>query len=71
MKFLKKLPKKQGFAPRVIATDKLKSYAAAKKEILRGVEHHLPRLQEKKMRRFKSADGAQKFLAASHPFSNE
>jgi putative transposase len=33
-KFLKKLLKKQGFAPRVIVTDKLKSYAAAKKEIL-------------------------------------
>ena len=38
-KFLKKLLKKQGFAPRVMVTDKLKSYAAAKKEILPSVEH--------------------------------
>ncbi len=39
-KFFRKLLKKQGFAPRrVIMTDKLKSYSAAKKEILQGVEH--------------------------------
>lgn len=38
-KFLKKLLKKQGYVPRVIVTDKLKSYAAAKKEILPYVEH--------------------------------
>jgi len=78
-KFLKKLLKKQSFAPRVIVTDKLKSYAAAKKELLPSVEHRqhkglnnraenshqLTRLREKKMRRFKSVGGAQKFLAAS------
>jgi putative transposase len=53
----------------VIITDKLRSYGAAKREILPGVEHrqhkylnnraensHQPtRLREKKMRRFKSA----------------
>ncbi|RUS94366.1 hypothetical protein DSM107010_72010 [Chroococcidiopsis cubana SAG 39.79] len=38
-KFLRKLLKKQGFAPRVMVTDKLKSYAVAKKEILPSVEH--------------------------------
>jgi len=78
-KFMRKLLKKQGFAPRVIVTDKLKSYTAAKKEILPTVEHRqhkglnnraenshqLTRLREKKMRRFKSHAGAQKFLAAS------
>ncbi len=78
-KFLKKLLKKQGYAPHVMVTDKLKSYAAAKKEILPTVEHrqdkglnnraensHQPtRLREKKMRRFKSVGQAQKFLAAS------
>jgi putative transposase len=37
--FFRKLLKTQGFAPRVIITDKLKSYGAAKKEILKGVEH--------------------------------
>jgi len=78
-KFLQKLLKKQGFAPRVMVTDKLKSYGAAKKEILPCVEHRqhkglnnraenshqLTRLREKKMRRFKSSAQAQRFLAAS------
>lgn len=78
-KFMKKLLKKQGYAPRVLVTDKLKSYATAKKEILPTVEHRqhkglnnraenshqLTRLREKKMRRFKSVGGTQKFLAAS------
>ncbi len=77
-KFLKKLLKKQGFAPHIMVTDKLKSYAAAKKELLLKVEHRqhkglnnrvknshqLTRFREKKMRRFKSHGGAQKFLAA-------
>ena len=31
--------KKQGRAPRVMVTDKLRSYGAAKKEIMPGVEH--------------------------------
>jgi putative transposase len=38
-RFFRKLLKKQGFVPRVIVTDKLKSYAAAKKQVLKGVEH--------------------------------
>jgi putative transposase len=67
----------------VIITDKLKSYAAAKREILPGVEHRQPkelnnraenshqptRLREKKMRRFKSAKQAQRFLSAFGPLS--
>jgi transposase-like protein len=36
---IRKLFKKQGRAPRVLVTDKLKSYAAAKREIMPGVEH--------------------------------
>jgi putative transposase len=62
-------------------TDKLKRYGAAKREILPGVEHrqhkgwnnraensHQPtRLREKKMRRFKSAKYAQRFLSAFGP----
>jgi transposase-like protein len=62
----------------VIIPDKLKSYGAAKREILPGVEHrqhkrlnnraensHQPtRLREKKMRTFKSAKHAQRFLSA-------
>lgn len=77
-KFFRKLLKRQGFAPRVIITDKLKSYGAAKKEILKGVEHrqhkglnnraensHQPtRVRERRMGRFKSPGQAQRFLSA-------
>jgi len=78
-----KLLKGLQYVPRVIITDKLKSYGAAKREILPGVEHrqhkglnsraensHQPtRLREKKMRRFKSAKQAQRFLCAFGPIS--
>jgi putative transposase len=81
--FFRKLLKGSQYVPRVIITDKLKSYAAAKREILPGVEHrqhkglnnraensHQPaRLREKKMRRFKSAKQAQRFLSAFGPLS--
>ena len=77
-KFFKKLLKGLEYAPRVIITDKLKSYGAAKKEILASVEHrqhkrlnnraensHQPtRVREKIMRRFKSPGQAQRFLSA-------
>jgi putative transposase len=35
----RKLLKKQARAPHVLITDKLKSYATAKREIMPGVEH--------------------------------
>lgn len=38
-RLLRKLMKAQGRAPRVMVTDKLKSYAAARREIMPGVEH--------------------------------
>jgi putative transposase len=38
-RLFRKLLKKQERAPRVLITDKLKSYAAAKREIMPGVEH--------------------------------
>src|ERR1700740_41313 len=77
-RFFRKLLKGLQYVPRVIITDKLKSYGAAKRELLRSVEHrqhkglnnraensHQPtRLREKKMRRFKSARQAQRFLSA-------
>jgi len=77
-RFFRKLLKKQGFVPRVIVTDKLKSYAAAKKQVLKGVEHrqhkglnnraensHQPtRVRERRMRKFKSPGQAQRFLSA-------
>jgi putative transposase len=69
--------------PRVIITDKLKSYGAAKREILPGVEHrkhrslnnraensHQPTHQrERRMQGFKSAGHAQRFLSASGPIT--
>jgi putative transposase len=62
----------------VIITDKLKSYSAARAEVMPGVEHlqqkyqnnraensHQPtRLRERVMRRFKSSAHAQRFLSA-------
>ncbi|WP_068819887.1 IS6 family transposase [Phormidesmis priestleyi] len=65
-RFFRKLLKKQGFVPRVIVTDKLKSYEAAKKQVMKNVEHrphrdnnraensHQPtRVRERRMQRFK------------------
>jgi putative transposase len=82
-RFFRKLRVRLQYVPRVIITDKLKSYGAAKREILPGVEHrqhkrlnnraensHQPtRLREKKMRRFKSARYAQRFLSAFSPIT--
>ncbi len=73
----RKLLKGLQYVPRVIVTDKLRSYAAAKREILPGVEHrqsrflnnraevsHQPtRRRERQMQRFKSPRHAQRFLS--------
>ncbi|MFT4961415.1 MAG: putative transposase [Paracoccaceae bacterium] len=40
-RLMRKLLKRQGSVPRVIITDKLRSYGAAKPEIMPGVEHRL------------------------------
>jgi len=83
-RFFRKILKGLRYTPRVIITDKLKSYAAAKAAIMPGVEHrqhkglnnraevsHQPtRLREKQMRRFKSAGQAQRFLSAHGPINN-
>jgi putative transposase len=80
-KCFRKLLKGLTYVPRVIITDQLKSYEAAKREILPGVEHrqhrylnnraensHQPtRQRERTMRRFKSAGHAQRFLSAHGP----
>ena len=42
-RFFKKLLKGLQYVPRVIVTDKLRSYGAAKRKILPGVEHHQSR----------------------------
>jgi putative transposase len=83
-RLLRKLLKKQRRAPRVMVTDKLKSYAAAKREIMPGVEHrqhkglnnraensHQPtRRRERQMKRFKSARHVQRFVAIHDPIAN-
>ncbi len=77
-KFFRKLLKGLRYVPRVIVTDKLRSYGAALTEVMPSVEHvqqkyqnnraensHQPtRLREKVMRGFKSAGHAQRFLSA-------
>src|SRR5882672_9316906 len=77
-KFFRKLLKGLQYVPNVIITDKLKSYSAAKAEVMPSVEHlqqryqnnraensHQPtRLRERLMRRFKSSGHAQRFLSA-------
>jgi putative transposase len=81
--FFRKLLKGCRYVPRVIITDQLKSYEAAKREILPSVEHrqhrylnnraensHQPtRQRERRMQRFKSAKHAQRFLAAYGPIA--
>ena len=83
-RLLRKLLKKQGRPPRVMITDKLASYPAAKQELMPGVEHrrhkglnnraensHQPtRRRERQMKRFKSPGQAQRFLSAHDPISN-
>jgi putative transposase len=82
-KFFRKLLKGLQDMPRVVITDKLKSYDAAMREMLSGVEHrhsrylnnrcensHRPtRQRERRMQGFKSAGQAQRFLSAYGPIA--
>ena len=77
-RLLRKLLEKQTRPPRVMITDKLASYGAAKRALMPSVEHrkhkglnnraensHQPtRRRERQMKRFKSARQAQRFLSA-------
>ena len=77
LKLMRKLLRKQGFAPAVVTTDKLRSYGAAFAEIgltarheqgLRTnnraeVSHQPVRRRERKMQRFKSPGSAQRFVS--------
>ena len=83
-RLLRKLLKRQCRAPRVMITDKLGSYSAAKQALVPGVEHrrhkalnnraensHQPtRRRERQMKRFKSAGQAQRFLSAHDQIAN-
>ncbi|HJU16756.1 MAG TPA: IS6 family transposase [Stellaceae bacterium] len=83
-RLLRTLLKRQGRAPRVMITDKLASYAAAKGEVMPSVEHwkhkglnnraenshHPTRRRERQMKRFKSAGQLQRFLSAHDQINN-
>ncbi len=80
-RFFRRLLKGLQYVPRVIVTDKLRSYGVAQRHLLPGVEHrqsrylnnraensHRPtRRRERQMQRFKSSCQAQDFLSA-HSF---
>ena len=77
-RFFRKFLKRHGYSPRVVVTDKLKSYGAAHRELGMGAVHetdryrnnraensHQPtRQKERQMRGFKSACHAQRLLSA-------
>jgi putative transposase len=77
LRLMHKLLKKQGFVPKLLVTDKLRSYASAFRHLRLSCPHeqrlrsnnraensHQPiRRRERKMQRFKSARSAQRFLS--------
>jgi putative transposase len=81
--FFRKLLTGCQYVPRVLITDQLKSYGAAKREVLPSVEHrqhrylnnraensHQPtRQRERRMQGFKSPGHAQRFLVAYGPIA--
>ena len=78
LKLMRKLLKKQGYAPDELVTDKLGSYGAARRDLRLNARHeqglrknnraensHQPvRRRERKQQRFKSPGSAQRFLSA-------
>src|SRR5712672_4845187 len=77
LRLMRKLLRKQGFAPKLLVTDKVRSYASAFRRLRLSCPHeqglrsnnraensHQPvRRRERKMQRFKSARSAQRFLS--------
>jgi transposase-like protein len=77
LRLMRKLLRKQGFAPKRVTTDKLPSYGAAFRDLRltcrhdQGLRmnnraensHQVVRRRERKMQRFKSARSAQRFLS--------
>ena len=84
LRLMRKLLKKQGYAPDELVTDKLGSYGAARRELGLSARHqqglrknnraensHQPvRRRERKMQRFKSPGSAQRFLSTHAPVHN-
>jgi len=83
-KFFRRLLKNLAYVPRVLISDKLASYGAARQDVLPSVEHrrhkglnnraenaHQPtRERERRMRRFKRPGHAQRFLAPYGPIAS-
>src|SRR5215468_9047579 len=81
LRLMRKLLKKQGFVPKILVTDKLRSYASALRRLRLTCRHeqglrqnnraensHQPvRRRERKLQRFKSARSAQRFLSRCGP----
>ena len=78
LRLMRKLLKKQGFAPKLLVTDKLRSYSSAFRHLRLTCPHEqglrsnnraenshqvVVRRRERKMQRFKSARSAQRFLS--------
>ena len=76
-RLLVRLLKKQGLSPKRIITDKLRSYGAARRDVMPGIEHrlhkglnnraensHVPlRRRERMMQGFRSVGGLQRFIS--------
>ncbi len=83
-KLMRKLLRKQGFAPKTFVTDKLRSYGAAKTQLGLSARHeqglrksnrvensHPPtRRRDRKMQLFKSPGSAQRFLSVQAAVHN-
>ena len=81
LRLMRKLLKKQRFVPKLLVTDKLRSYVSAFRRLRltfpheqrsrknNRVEnsHQVVRRRERKMQRFKSARSAQRFLSITPP----
>jgi putative transposase len=84
VRLMRKLLKSQGLTPRVMVTDKLRSYSAAKAKLIPSIEHrshkgrnnraensHLVvRRRERRMMRFKSARQCKCFVSAHSQIAN-
>ena len=84
LRLMRKLLKKQGYAPDILVTDRLGSYGAARRVLGLSARHeqglrknnraenlHQPeRRRERKQQRFKSPGSAQRFLTMQAPVHN-
>lgn len=79
-RFIRKLLKGRGYSPRIVVTDKLRSYGAAQRDLGMSAEHDTgqyhnnrdqpTRQKERQMRGFKSAGHVQRLFSAQGPISD-